>query len=106
MPRALAADLDGSRLAILDGPAAHRSRTPHMLTRSLFNPGHNASLREQGGTPGRSRTCGLPLRKGPLYPAELRGRGVASLLGPPDELQRRGPEGRRNRLGSPFFTHS
>lgn len=33
MRRALAADLDSSRLAILDGPAAHRSRTPHMLSR-------------------------------------------------------------------------
>ncbi len=27
----------------------------------------------ESGTPGRTRTCYLPLRRGPLYPDELRG---------------------------------
>lgn len=43
--------------------------------------------RAEAGTPGRSRTCGLPLRKGPLYPAELRGLGRAILLGSSHALQ-------------------
>lgn len=45
----------------------------------------------EGGTPGRSRTCGLPLRKGPLYPAELRGPGQAILLGSFGTLQPNAP---------------
>src|SRR5262245_37787454 len=45
------------------------------------------------GTPGRSRTCGLPLRKGPLYPAELRGLGRTILLGSVQGLHTSGSTG-------------
>ena len=44
----------------------------HMTTKNLFCP-----LGKRGfldGTHGRIRTSGLPLRRRPLYPAELRGR--------------------------------
>ena len=61
---------------------------PAMLPLSPLIPIQRANSCAEGGTPGRSRTCDLPLRKGPLYPAELRGPGRAILLTMPEVLHR------------------
>ncbi len=46
----------------------------------LFGRGEFALLflTENNGAPDTIRTCDLPLRRGTLYPAELRGRGADS----------------------------
>ena len=45
----------------------------------IGRPGANETEQEQSA-PGRIRTCGHQIRSLPLYPAELRGRGIGTYL--------------------------
>ena len=69
----------GRRLRIMSGPGKSERQWPIGPTRiaRLWNPPPPTSRlsTEVDGDPGPIRTGDLPLRRGTLYPAELRGHG-------------------------------
>lgn len=61
---------------------AHLLRGADVMHTAIGDPwrdGNDPSAREMSGGPDRIRTCGLPLRRRSLYPAELRGLIVSSI---------------------------
>ena len=83
-PRAAIPPLDAASMTLRSSPE------PRITSRSR-SPGHLHGRRtrararscRKSGTPDRIRTCGLRLRRPPLYPAELRARSGRGILAAP-----------------------